>query len=433
MIQYLHITLEIWAAVFCVVAAFVIYPARSFDRGSAHSCIALLLTDCVLNIADVLAWFLHGGSGAAAGYLEQIASFSVMALAFLMLILMAWHQCMVITTRNGTVDRRLPNLTVLFSVLGILVLIVSRFLGPGKIYSIDDQNVFTAGDGFWIPPLVAELALLPLLIQTLKNRHALRKRDFRVFIYMYALMAAGGVLQILLPGVNLINAAFAVSLILLILAHQYEYTADMIKRERRRASEQINLYTRQIQPHFIYNSLSAIRSDLPEGSKARESLNHFAGFLRGSIDLLCAESCIPAEREFATVMDYLYMEKERFGEDITVVTDIRDRDFLLPAFTVQTLVENAINHGIRETEDGRGKLKIRSLMTQKAHRIEIEDDGVGFVFDEILDGGDESEDGRSHIGILNVRKRLALMCNGSLTIKSEPQKGCLVIVEIPRE
>ncbi len=433
MIQYLQITFEIWAAVFCIVAAIVIYPARPLDRRATMSCIVLLILNCVLNLADVLAWGLRGVEHIAADHVVRITCFSIMIIAYLLPVAMARHVSMVINTRKGTVYKRLVNLTCILSALGIFAVILSGFVGDGKIYSIVRQNGIVMGPGYWILIVIAELALIPILIQVFKNRRALRKREFIVFLLLNFLPAAGGILQLLVPVLNLVSAAYSISLIFLILVHQYEYTTDVIERERVRASEQINLYTRQIQPHFIYNSLSSIRSYVPRDSKAWESLNHFAGFLRGSIDLLSAEGCIRAEREFATVTDYLYMEKDRYGEDINIVTDIRDQDFELPAFTVQTLVENAITHGIRETEDGHGTLVLKSYETKDSHCIEIEDDGAGFTTDETGETEAGTEDDHFHIGISNVKNRLELMCGGTLDIQSEPQKGCHVIICIPKK
>ena len=76
-----------------------------------------------------------------------------------------------------------------------------------------------------------------------------------------------------------------------------------------KAQQRIKTMVSQIQPHFIYNSLTAIRATLDEPDKARELINHFSRFLRGSIDLLEEAECIPAERELETVDHYLFMEK----------------------------------------------------------------------------------------------------------------------------
>lgn len=93
------------------------------------------------------------------------------------------------------------------------------------------------------------------------------------------------------------------------------------------------------QPHFLYNSLTSIRACLDEPDKARELINHFSCFLRGSIDVLEETDCIRTMRELETVDHYLFTEKERFDYDLTVVKDIRDDGFTIPAFAIQTLVE----------------------------------------------------------------------------------------------
>ena len=190
--------------------------------------------------------------------------------------------------------------------------------------------------------------------------------------------------------------------------------------------DRTKLLMAQIQPHFIYNSLTAIRAYLDEPDRAEAAINHFSGFLRGSIDLLNEENCITAGRELKTVRDYLYMEKERFGKSLDVVYDLRDEDFFIPAFSVQVLAENAVNHGIRESKTGKGSVTVRSFATDTEHIIEVEDDGKGFTFEEPKD------DDRSHIGLSNLRKRLEMMCGGKLEIISEPDKGTLARIKIPK-
>ena len=203
-----------------------------------------------------------------------------------------------------------------------------------------------------------------------------------------------------------------------------EHEADL------KAQQRIRTTISQIQPHFIYNSLTAIRSYLDEPEKAEDVLDHFALFLRGSIDVLDCTECVPAARELETVDSYLYMEKERFGNKLTVVTDWKDTDFLLPPFTVQILAENAVRHGIRGNKGGCGTLTIRTYRAKGAHVIEVQDDGKGFdaaILAKLQSGAEM----QGHIGLKNLRERLALMCGGTLTIESEPGKGALVRVRLP--
>lgn len=184
----------------------------------------------------------------------------------------------------------------------------------------------------------------------------------------------------------------------------------------------------QIKPHFIYNCLNVICSYIDEPQKVEEALNHFAGFLRGSAAILEETHCISADREFRTVDDYLYMQKLRFEDQLCVITDYRDRDFFLPAFSIQMLVENAVNHGIRATKDGMGTIRIRSYESNGFHVIEVEDDGAGISVNE----PETPESGEQiHVGLRNVEERLKIMCRGTLTLISEEGKGTVATIRIP--
>lgn len=186
----------------------------------------------------------------------------------------------------------------------------------------------------------------------------------------------------------------------------------------------------QIKPHFIYNCLTLIRSLLDEPEKAEEALNHFAGFLRGSVDMLEETVCISANREIQTVDDYLYLQKQRFGDSLRVVTDYRDTGFFLPPFTLQVLVENAVIHGIRNTAGGSGTVVIRSYEADGFHVIEVEDDGNGLP-PEIRQEREQEE--QTHVGLKNIERRLDLMCHGTLTIQNKTGQGTIATIRIPKQ
>ncbi|MBO5868744.1 MAG: hypothetical protein J6Q54_07550, partial [Oscillospiraceae bacterium] len=121
---------------------------------------------------------------------------------------------------------------------------------------------------------------------------------------------------------------------------------------------------------------------------------------------------------------YTEIELIRFP-DMTVNYDIRAKGFLLPALTVQPMVENAIKHGLMGREEG-GTVTVTSYETDSHYCVCVADDGVGFDVDA-------AQDPRKHIGIRNVRERLQVMCGGSLTIESEPGKGTTALIQIPKE
>ena len=207
-----------------------------------------------------------------------------------------------------------------------------------------------------------------------------------------------------------------------------EHEADI------RAAKRLKILSSLMHPHFIYNSLTAVRASTDRPEKAEEILSNFTGFLRGSIDLMNCDECIDARREFEMVEHFLYLQKERFGDRLTVEYEISDMDFRLPAFTIQELVANAVNHGIRNNKGGCGTLVIRSFETEDAHMIEVTDDGAGFAAAGGLPdaGAQDMPSEGTHFGLASIKERLESMCGGSLCITSSPGEGTRAVVRIPK-
>ncbi len=94
--------------------------------------------------------------------------------------------------------------------------------------------------------------------------------------------------------------------------------------------------------------------------------------------------------------------------------------------SVQPLVENAVKHGVGMKEDG-GTVKISTRETDTVYEIIIEDDGVGF------DVSEQKNDGRTHVGMENTKKRLHNMCGGEVRIASVVGEGTTATVILPKE
>jgi two-component system sensor histidine kinase LytS len=139
----------------------------------------------------------------------------------------------------------------------------------------------------------------------------------------------------------------------------------------------------QINPHFLFNTIntiaSLIRTDPP---KARELLREFAAFYRRTLEN--SDELITLDRELEYVRRYLTFERARFGEERVRVTEDVDAsalDALVPAFVLQPLVENAVQHGIMPA----GPLHITIEGRAKRGRLEIvvRDDGRGISEDDL--------------------------------------------------
>lgn len=201
--------------------------------------------------------------------------------------------------------------------------------------------------------------------------------------------------------------------------------AKMLEEEFERS--RIVLAMSQIHPHFIHNSLAAIRSLCVENPKdAIETIDNFSGFLRGSLETMIKDQCVSFDREMELVDNYLYLEQKRFEGKIIVEKNIEVESFMIPPMTIQPIVENSVRHGIRNRNTP-GVVAISTFEKKDEYVVEIKDNGVGFDADAVMN------DGKIHVGFDNVKKRLAMMCNGRMEYDSVVGVGTCVRIYIPKK
>ena len=197
--------------------------------------------------------------------------------------------------------------------------------------------------------------------------------------------------------------------------------------ERELAQSRISIMLSQIQPHFLYNTLSAIAYLCDKNPKlARKATEEFAQYLRGNMDSLKQRAPVPFTAELRHLEIYLSLEKLRFEDELNIVYDIQAKDFMLPSLTVQPLVENAVKYGVGKAEDG-GTVTISTRECEDHYEIVVDDDGVGY------DPYVKQDDGRTHIGIDNVKSRLWSMSKGTLEIVSRKGAGTTATIRLPKE
>lgn len=162
-----------------------------------------------------------------------------------------------------------------------------------------------------------------------------------------------------------------------------------------------------INPHFIFNALNSIRALVDENpTRARSGITELSNILRSSMQAEKLET-VPLERELNIVKDYLALEKMRFEERLTIEMDI-DEDTLgqqVPPMMLQTLVENAIKHGISKKIQG-GTIKVISDFVDDHHELVVQNSGQLDTF--------INEDG---FGIKSTQYRLNLLYQGKATFE----------------
>jgi len=203
--------------------------------------------------------------------------------------------------------------------------------------------------------------------------------------------------------------------------------AELAKVEKELLENQVLVMLSQIQPHFLYNALTAIaRLCDKDPEQAKKATIEFAVYLRGNMNSLQEKEPIFFEKELHHVECYLNLEMAMYAEYLNIEYDIQTKNFRLPVLALQVLVENAIKHGVGKKKGG-GTVKISASESESAFLIIVSDNGVGFDVTEI------QNDGQTHIGINNVRHRLKEQCGGSLEIESETGIGTTATITIPKE
>jgi len=198
---------------------------------------------------------------------------------------------------------------------------------------------------------------------------------------------------------------------------------------------------RQINPHFLFNTLNSIASLVRSKPElAREMVVKLANILR--VLLKHREAFVPFEEELAFTDDYLDIEVVRFGEKLHVVKEIADDTLpvLVPSMLLQPLIENSIKHGL-EPRIGVGTVTLRSMLIPDGRLVvEVEDDGIG-MDPEPMDsmprlGSQEVRAGAetgSGIGMRNVRERMEVLYGSQAEVEvvSRPGRGTKVRLAMP--
>ena len=200
----------------------------------------------------------------------------------------------------------------------------------------------------------------------------------------------------------------------------------------------IELLNMQIHPHFLYNALNMLHWEAKKQNctTVEEGIEALVSFLRISIER--KDEIVPLSDEIEHVRGYMKIQNMRYENFVEFEVDVPD-EYLgvnLPCFTLQPLVENAINHGILLKNSETGKIRIIAKSVHGDIFIQVSDDGIGIDEDKLKIINYELHDGvREVIGIglydVNMRLRLFFGVDYYLKLDSS-EKGTTVTVRVPQ-
>jgi signal transduction histidine kinase len=203
--------------------------------------------------------------------------------------------------------------------------------------------------------------------------------------------------------------------------------AERESMQRQLSEAKMQMMQAQVEPHFLFNTLASvehlIETDPPRASAMQRSL---IKYLRAVLPQMRDTALITnLGREADMVEAYLNLLKMRMEERLTVDFDIPEglRTAAFPPMMLQSMVENAIKHGLEGKPEG-GTLKVRADVAHNKLRVIVADDGLGF--------GAKPSDGTG-LGLSNIRERLKLLHGdqGQLLIAANSPSGVICTIEVP--
>lgn len=419
----INVALDLYSALVCLILCGSLYAAKG--KGSRLRLYFLLMCafDFGMSIGDIPSW-VCGGLARPWYPAAQWAGALVFWLCCTGMLLSFTAYLIQYLSPKVRIHRCFWRAALALGALHVTGILLS--ICNGMFFTITEDNFYQRGDWFWLSQLLPFLIYALDIVIFVFYRKGLSKKDLRILSSYIALPLLCEFIQMLNFGISLLPAGVAMSLLLICINIQSEQELRLERQEKALAEARIDIMLSQIQPHFLYNSLTAIRQlcDI-DPAQAKQTIRDFAQFLRANMDSLKSKAPIPFEQELSHVENYLALERQRFQERLNVVYDINVRDFSIPPLTLQPIVENAVRHGVLKRDEG-GTVTISTGETAAAWLVTIADDGVGIQ-------PMPQDDGQTHIGVQNVQERLAALCGGTLTLKSETGVGTTAVITIPKE
>ncbi|MDO5435623.1 MAG: histidine kinase [Clostridia bacterium] len=416
----LNITLDL----FCMAVLLIQLMTGILERNESRANHALLRFICMLHLViflDLCTWSVSGMADKVRTHLTLTTIYYIVQGITLFCF---WQYFRFEQKLEGKLAGILNRVLFDLMLLYIVTVIVNSF--TGFIFTISPEGELVK-KAFY--PLVYLGALLVLTVLNYYIFTTRMRRGERFLWLQYEILPViGSGIEMLFPKTNLTHTAMVIAIMIIQSNIHLQRQRRLKEQEAKLAEQNVAIMISQIQPHFLYNSLTTISNLCRKDPEAAEEVTvEFSQYLRMNLDSLKISTPIPVSRELDHVRIYLELEQRRFGDKLNVEYDIRETGFTLPALSLQPIVENSVKHGICEKECP-GTVRISTEKTDKGFLVTVKDDGVGFDMNAPV-----KQDNRSHVGMGNVRDRLASMSHASMEIISSPGNGCETRILIPAD
>lgn len=446
--MFIRIVIECWNELILLMLSAVMLVGKSHDRHNelikktkiplTNELIVFYFTAFFYNLFDISNRILEKTSSEPFLFVTVVFMYYAVGEFLTLLFLQVIKKY--VAEKNGNQKlKRAVSAVQLFNMVNYIMLAVNPF--TNVLYTISGNNIYERSWGYYLWQGISIASFVFIFVILLAERKRVDVFIKRIFIVSEVFPAIGIVGGLFISDISLINISVTVSALLVYIIYEKNKTEITVQKtyelekarieliEKQLEIEQkkkelqenkIRLLVAQIQPHFIFNSLMALQAKSIDNPGLYNGINSFGKYLRANFEAMTDDMLIPFSDELKCIKAYIQLEMLNYGDKLQIEYDIEIDSFMLPAFSVEPLVENAVRYGVGTYEKG-GLVQVFVRDEPDCIRIEVRDDGSG---------GNrltEAQAGRKSKGLETVRLRLKTLDMGELTVTRDDRGTSAVI------
>ena len=417
-----HAWLNFYCVILMAILAVGIYRRRT-GRTSNMLFFFLVIAHGFTLFFDGIYWCIDGRSG-----FWPMAVIFVLIYAFCLLMLTLYHYYLRAFWKEHygiKSENWLNSFPIAVNIVFNILWISSFFTNLFFVMEKDGSYYYTRYHIFSQFGIL--LILFPDLLVLIKHRKKMGAKNCLLWIFLPTLAVVARLFDLIynLPFVYPVISLCIVGIFTIV---NVEMDRSVEKQLLSVRSDMSKVMISQIQPHFLYNVLNSISILChKDPNRAAEVTDEFAQYLRWNINSVFSLEPVSITEEIKHTKKYLELEKERFGDILNVLWNIKDDSFYIPPLVLQPLVENAVRHGICQREEG-GTVWIDIYSDETYHYVVITDSGIGFDTAKLADNSD-----KLHVGLAYAKEQIVGICGGEIEVESTLGKGTRIRISLPRE
>ena len=248
--QCLHVSFELWSALFCIITSLCVFLTRKYDQKGALSLIGILTVNAFLNSADALAYYYRGDPSRFGYYIVRITNFAVFFSDCLLLCFVLQYIFRVVQRNQGIVRPGLLCAAKAIVAAGMLLLVLSRFFG--FYYAFDEMNRYYRLDSYWLMVLLLEIPLVIAAFSIFSNWRLLKKNERNSFLLFIIVPIASTVIQLFVYGVSISAIANDIAIFTIFISYEMGYADYIVSKERKLLDQMTKAFSHAIDAKDTY-------------------------------------------------------------------------------------------------------------------------------------------------------------------------------------